>query len=279
MEEKKNKHGFRRVIGILIPLILVCVLVYSSYMLITSLLQYHEADKDYEELGKMIQVVETTAPETTAAAEDTGETAAETQPAFPDFPELAIDFEGLTNANKDFACVIYIPVLELSYPVAYTEDNEKYLTETFDGKRNSSGSIFVDANASRGFTDWRTIVYGHNMKNGGMFGKLKNFSRDDSLAAQYPYFLLYFPDRTEKYRIFSYFVISNQNETMYNPVQTADEYDELVNLCQRSSSYKPQDLEFNFADRPKLVTLSTCYGTGHVNNFVVQGALVETRVN
>jgi sortase B len=273
--DKKKKGTAGRILSILIPAVLLVIFIYSSFMLVTSLLRYRAADRDYAELGKMI-TVETSA-ETAAQGETETEGTAEEAEPLPDFPPLSIDYAGLTAANADFACVIHIPALGLTYPVAFTDDNERYLTETFDGKRNPAGSIFVDSYASRDFSDRKTIIYGHNMKNGSMFGKLKNFSRDPSLAAGDPYFFLYFPDRIEKYRIFAYFVISNEDETIYNPVQSDEEYDRVVSVSEAKSAYRPADLEFSFADRPRLVTLSTCYGTGHTDNFVVQGALVDTR--
>ncbi|WP_194610147.1 class B sortase [Clostridium vitabionis] len=278
MEKKKKGGAAGRVISLLIPAVLLVIFAYSSYMLATSLLRYREADRDYAELGKMITVetsVEATAGGNTDAAE-AGTVAPQAEP-LPDFPPLAIDYAGLARANADFACVIHIPALGVTYPVTYTEDNDRYLTETFDGKRNPAGSIFVDSYAARGFTDRKTIIYGHNMKNGSMFGKLKNFSRDPSLAAADPYFFLYFPDRIEKYRIFAYFVISNEDETIYSPVGSDEEYDRVVRVSQGKSAYQPSDLEFDFAGRPRLVTLSTCYGSGHTDNFVVQGALVDTK--
>ncbi len=64
-------------------------------------------------------------------------------------------------------------------------DNDYYLHRTFEGKNNFSGSIFVEYRNSGDFTDSNTIVYGHNMKNQSMFGKLKLLQEQGLYSEQF----------------------------------------------------------------------------------------------
>ena len=77
-----------------------------------------------------------------------------------------IDFESLDAVNSDIIGWIRIGALDISYPVAQSEDNDYYLHRTFEKKDNFAGCIFVDFHNSSQFTDPNTIVYGHNMKDG-----------------------------------------------------------------------------------------------------------------
>ena len=70
---------------------------------------------------------------------------------------------------------IEIPGLSISYPVVQGTDNAYYLHHLFTGEYNSSGSIFADWHNQPDFADPNTIVYGHNMKNGSMFGTLSHY--------------------------------------------------------------------------------------------------------
>ena len=63
----------------------------------------------------------------------------------------------------------------ISYPVAQTDDNDKYLHTTFEGKSNASGCIFMDKDSQTDGKGQHTILYGHNMKNGSMFHELLQY--------------------------------------------------------------------------------------------------------
>ena len=43
---------------------------------------------------------------------------------------------------------------------------------------NFAGTIFIDYENSRDFSDCNTFVYGHNMKNGSMFAQLKKYVKN-----------------------------------------------------------------------------------------------------
>ena len=57
-----------------------------------------------------------------------------------------------------------------------------------------AGSIFMDAYNNASFYNYNTIIYGHNMRDGSMFAKLKEFSNEATLR-QCPCFWILTPDR------------------------------------------------------------------------------------
>ncbi len=93
-------------------------------------------------------------------------------------------YEDFCNINNDFIGIIEIPSLGICYPLVQGEDNEKYLHTTFEGNQNPAGCIFLDCENSKDMSDGQIFIYGHNMKDGSMFGKLKKILSDDKLKEQ-----------------------------------------------------------------------------------------------
>lgn len=271
--EKKKRRRF----GWLIPAVLLVVFVFSFANFMREFLTYQQAKNEYKELGKYIEVIPEgeEAPSDAEAEESTAEAPEEDEKEQYQYPNLQIDYDGLTATNSEFVGVIYIPVLNLTYPIAQSTGNDKYLHTTFEGTRNASGCIFLDCAASKDFSDSNSFIFGHNMKNGTMFGSLKQFLQKEELCDEDPYIYIYQKDQVLVYRIFAYYTIPVRDD-VYDDFSGDDGYDAYVADAGKHSVYhSSQDEKIDWSSRPNLLTLSTCYATGHVNNFIVQAALVE----
>lgn len=271
--EKKKRRRF----GWLIPAVLLVVFVFSFANFMREFLTYQQAKNEYKELGKYIEVIPEgeEAPSDAEAEGSTPEAPEEDEKEQYQYPNLQIDYDGLTATNSEFTGVIYIPVLNLTYPIAQSTGNDKYLHTTFEGTRNASGCIFLDCAASKDFSDSNSFIFGHNMKNGTMFGSLKQFLQKEELCDEDPYIYIYQKDQVLVYRIFAYYTIPVRDD-VYDDFSGDDGYDAYVADAGKHSVYhSSQDEKIDWSSRPDLLTLSTCYATGHVNNFIVQAALVE----
>ena len=271
--EKKKRRRF----GWLIPAVLLMIFVFFFANFMREFLTYQQAKNEYKGLGKYIEVIPEgeEAPSDAEAEESTPEAPEKDEKGQYQYPNLQIDYDGLTATNSEFTGVIYIPVLNLTYPIAQSTGNDKYLHTTFQGTSNASGCIFLDCAASKDFSDPNSFVFGHNMKNETMFGSLKRFLQKEELCDEDPYIYIYQKDQVLVYRIFAYYTIPVRDD-VYDDFSGDDGYDAYVADAGKHSVYhSSQDEKIDWSSRPKLLTLSTCYGTGHVNNFVVQAALVE----
>lgn len=271
--EKKKWRRF----GWLIPAVLLVVFVFSFANFMREFLTYQQAKNEYKELGKYIEVIPEgeEAPSDAEAEESTAEAPEEDEKEQYQYPNLQIDYDGLMATNSEFVGVIYIPVLNLTYPIAQSTGNDKYLHTTFEGTRNASGCIFLDCAASKDFSDSNSFIFGHNMKNGTMFGSLKQFLQKEELCDEDPYIYIYQKDQVLVYRIFAYYTIPVRDD-VYDDFSGDDGYDAYVADAGKHSVYhSSKEEKIDWSSRPKLLTLSTCYATGHVNNFIVQAALVE----
>lgn len=91
--------------------------------------------------------------------------------------------------SKDTKAFIEIPGL-LEYPVVQGKDNSYYLHRDLDKTYKYSGTLFINADNSSDFIDDNTIIYGHNMTSGSMFGSLKKY-KSKSYYKEHKYFYVY----------------------------------------------------------------------------------------
>ena len=278
--KKKKKQSF---IHYLIPTVLFISMIVFGGLFLRDFLEYKAAEDEYASLQDHIVISEEPkkeAPKKEKASEDEFDDEAEEEPVDLLHPHFQIDYGALSGVNADFTAVLHVPALSITYPVVKSKDNEEYLHRTFEGKANFAGSIFLDANAKGSYDHKNTFIFGHNMKNGTMFGKLKYFLRDDQLANSNPYVFLCRPEGITRYRIFSYYLTTVESP-IYNDFEGDKGYDQYLSLIQRLSSYRnyPKD-SIDFSRRPDIITLSTCSGpSGGNQRFIVQAALEEVYQN
>lgn len=184
-----------------------------------------------------------------------------------------IDFDELKQVNEDIVGWLRIRALDISYPVVQGEDNDFYLHRTFEKTDNFAGCLFVNCDNSPDMTDQNTIIYGHNMRNGSMFGKLKEF-REEGTFEKSRYFWLFAPDFIYEYRIFSASVVSKTGLT-YQTGFTDEEFEEFLRDAFENSEVDTSGVEVTKEDR--IVTLSTCTGDDSTR-FTVKGKLVQVYV-
>ena len=106
-----------------------------------------------------------------------------------------VDFDQLRQQNEDVTAWLYLPDSVINYPVLQHGDNDYYLTRQIDGSYNKNGSIFMDYRNASDFSDRNTIIYGHHMRTGNMFGKLVNF-KSDSYYQQHDHMFIMTPQVT-----------------------------------------------------------------------------------
>ena len=88
-------------------------------------------------------------------------------------------------ANPDVIGFLSIPGTGLHEPVVQTTDNVTYLTHAADGDADARGAIFADYRSPRyvGDSSRETLLHGHNMRDGSMFGVLASYGDADFWAA------------------------------------------------------------------------------------------------
>lgn len=84
-------------------------------------------------------------------------------------------YQTLVSANPDCAGFLEIPGTAIQFPIMFTPpEPEKYLYRDFFGKNEKRGTPFLDKATVLGESQ-NYIIYGHNMKDGSVFGTLPSF--------------------------------------------------------------------------------------------------------
>jgi sortase B len=270
----------------------------SGFNTISALINYRQANKEYTELQKYVTPSTTaqsaaesqTAQSGAATASDhnddnadtaqTDGTEAEVQtgPQHPEIPAMDVDFDSLLEINEDFKGWLIIPALDLSYPILQGTDNEEYLHETFEHKRNKAGAIFLDSFNYPDFKDLNTFIYGHSMHDGSMFGTLKTLGEQPELIDEEPYIYVYTPRASYQFQIVAYYITWKGSDT-YKFILNPKDYDAYTSYFGEANEYENAP-KVDYSEYPKLMTLSTCKGAaGTSTRFVVHSVLTNVRKN
>lgn len=272
--KRRKKKKILRTIYYAIPVLLFICFVVFGILFIKDFREYQVAKKAYKELDAMVEEkgVATVKSLPVAVTEDPDVDIMDIPEAEPfEYPVLDIDYAGLKHVNPDFVGILYVPSLEMRYPVVHSRDNDEYLHKTYDGIPNSAGAIFLDYLADSDMEDRNTFLFGHNMKNGSMFGSLKKFTKDETLAANDPYVYFYTSDCVRKYEIFAIY-FSYVGSDAYQNFAGDNGYDEYVEKAKKNSLFVNDEVDLS--GRPNILSLSTCSGTEHVRRLLVQSALI-----
>lgn len=188
-----------------------------------------------------------------------------------------IDFESLWQINPDVYAWIYIPGTNISYPVLqHPDDNTYYLEHTIEGEKKRPGTIYSETYNSKDFTDFNTILYGHNMhSNGTMFYELHKFE-DGEFLSQNRQIMIYLPDRQLTYQIVAVAVTDNSH-LMYKYQNFSDKGKSafLEMLSDTGVEGEYYDSSWQQSGDMRLLTLSTCVYRQEDQRFLVVGALIE----
>ena len=180
----------------------------------------------------------------------------------PEDREILPELADLYAENPDLVGILEVVGTDINYPVVQTiSDPEYYLRRDFYGKESTSGTLFVDYRCDIVNPTTNTIIYGHNMRSGTMFGGLKRYLKQDyyqshksiifkTLYEEQEYEIVgvglsavgYDDDENYKYYDFINAVTGSELQEFLNNIQSLSVYDETIDISATD----------------KILTLSTC---------------------
>lgn len=259
-------------IGIILGAI---IMVIAAVNIGLSLLDYQKASTIYDDLEQdYVIVADQEKKEDKNQTASQGQTSQET-PEVEKIPwneMVNVNMEGLQELNPDIKGWIYFENETISYPILQGKDNEEYIRTTYNGKEATAGSIFMDVDNKADFTDNHTLIYGHNMKDLTMFGKLKYYKTEEDYFPDHKYFQIITTNKKLRYQVFAYKEVEEDSliYAVYSNSNT-DFYKFAKNVIS-SANQCPEGVIVGYDDR--VVTLSTCTDWDD-KRFVVCGILVE----
>ena len=257
-QKKKRKSDVLLTIALIAAIVVFCYAAFNLYHIYT---EYKKGTDEYNQIEEM------------AVTERDADSAEVAGPSAQIKPPIEVDFDKLKSVNEDVVGWIYVDALpDISYPIVKGKDNQTYLHQTYEKNYNFAGTIFVDYENSGDFSDCNTLVYGHNMKNGSMFGHLKKFREDDKLYKQDKYFWILTPERNYRYEIITAYTTGVNSDTYTLFKGPGEEFEKYLETIKGYSEIQTDDTDLTIKD--KIVTLSTCTGN-ESTRFVVQGKRVD----
>ena len=157
---------------------------------------------------------------------------------------------GLQAKYPDVVGWLTVPNTNIDYPFVWYEDNDYYLRRDLNGDYALAGTLFMDFRCQKDFTSPNTIIYGHHMKNGSMFGTLKSFA-DKAFFEENRHGAIYLPYETLTLEFFAYMVVKHTDAEIYS-VEPSDGFLEYVR--QNARQYR----DIGLTDADQIITLSTC---------------------
>ena len=256
--KQKKKGDLVLTIALIAAIVVFCFAAYNLFHIYT---EYKKGTDEYNNIEQM------------AVTDREPENEQKTEEDAGPKPPITVDFAKLKSVNPDVVGWIYMEALtDINYPVVKGEDNETYLHTTYEKNYNFAGTIFVDYENSGDFSDCNTLVYGHNMKNGSMFGQLKKFAQDQETYNKSKYFWILTPEKNYRYQIISAYTTGVNSDTYTLFKGPGEEFEKYLQTIKGYSEIKTEDTDLTIKD--KIVTLSTCTGND-ATRFVVQGKMIN----
>lgn len=260
--KKKKRMG---ILSWLVIILCLAVAGFSAWKLWGYYQKYHDGEKEYDNLTEYVK----------ENAEDAGNKgdgdAKDTCP-------VTVDFEKLSQINPDIVGWIYIPDSEINYPIVQNQDNDYYLNHTFEGKDNFTGAIFLDSLCQSDFSSDNSIVYGHNLKNGAMFGMLKKMYdihyNKEADYREHPVIWILTPEEKMEYRIFAAREISVQEDSDVYVVE-AGSLEEYAGFQKTERDRSDYETGTELDETEPMLTLSTCTSNSEDGRFIVQAIRIQ----
>lgn len=233
----------KKKIRILLLILCLVILAVCGLLFYRDYSKRHASEEKYEEIRKEIKV-----PETEPQEEQ------ETYVS-------PINFKKLKKQNEDAYAWIKIEDTRVDYPILqHPSDDSYYLNHTIDHKSGYPGSIYTESVNATDFSDFNTVIYGHDMLNGTMFKDLHKFE-NTGFFEKHDTVHIYTETEHKEYTIFAAVVFSDRHLMYAYDYQTAEGRKEFLEAVYASNSMKNQfRTGQQVSEDSHILTLSTCIG-------------------
>ena len=176
----------------------------------------------------------------------------------------------LQALNPDVRGWLTVDGTNIDYPVVQGATNMDYINRDVYGDFSLSGAVFLDSRNAADFTDAYSILYGHHMENGAMFGDISKFTDADYFAA-HPAGTLSLPDAAYTIELFACLEADAYDSAVYAPETYAGGARPLLDYAKAHAVQWRNIGDMGGDDR--IVALSTCAGAETNGRVVVLGRL------
>ena len=187
---------------------------------------------------------------------------------FRNFRPMAVEngeegfYWDMSALSEDVVAWLTVDDTTIDYPVMQGIDNNEYLNKDPFGAYSLAGSLFLDSRNAAGFTDPYSLIYGHHMENGKMFGVLDEYL-DQGYFDAHRTATLTVSDAVYPIKFFACIEADASVEEIFAPTET----DGTLEYVRRNALiwYEPEG--------ERLIALSTCKFPQTTARIIVFGVL------
>jgi sortase B len=190
----------------------------------------------------------------------------------PDPDNKGKTFSELQAINADVIAWLNVYGTDIDYPVTQGDDNMEYVNKNAEGLYSLSGSIFLDSDNKRDFSDFINILYGHHMEKHAMFGDIGNFA-DRNVFESHNYGNLFFEGKDHGIEFFAFIHASAYNTVIFTPdIDKEEEKQIYLDGLLKNAIYK-KDIGVTTEDH--IILLSTCSSGSTNGRDILIGKITE----
>lgn len=218
-------------INLIVSIILVIAVAYSSFCLWDNNQVYQSASNVQADMLKIKPVIKEDKP----------------------------SFEELLKINSDVCAWITVDNTNIDYPVVQGENNLSYINTDVYGKFALAGSIYLDSRCDKYFRNNYSLLYGHHMANSNMFGDLDLF-KDPSFFAANKTGKLITLNRVYNLEIYACILVNSSSDLIFDTPLVQENIYEMHNYALDHAVNIDTDKVYSLMWNPnaKIIALSTC---------------------
>ena len=188
------------------------------------------------------------------------------------YANVPTSFDKLLSINSDVVGWLKVNNTKVNYPITKASDNQYYLNHDIYHKEIITGWVFMDYRNDAVNLDQNTVIFGHNLISGYMFGDLKNTTNKDWYTKEENQYITFNTiDQEMKWKIISMYRTDYTTDYLKTGFFNSNEFMNFINMIKERSIYS---FNVNVNPEDKILTLSTCTGSNN-RRLVIHAVLVK----
>lgn len=172
--------------------------------------------------------------------------------------EQGPSFDELQKINPDVCAWLTMDGTRIDFPVLQGSNNFEYLSLDVYGEFSLAGSIYLDSRNARSYADPYSLLHGHHLDQGRMFGDLDLYKQRDFFDANTTGTLVT-PDGIYHLDVIAYLPIKSTDDVIFAPQRWLEDAAPVLDYTVAHARYLHEEtLSTARESGARLLSLATC---------------------
>lgn len=260
--KKRIKIKWKNIIIILIMIICIIGLIISSINIIKWKIDNNNTLKQVNNINDLVEIKKTSDNENTEIIKQ-NILPEEINPywQYIKMDMIYVDFSELKLINNNTKGWIQVNGTNINYPFVQADNNNYYLTHSFDKKYNKAGWVFLDYRNNIENINKNTILYAHGRIDTTMFGSLKNIIKSNWYNNSDNYIVKLSTEyQNSLWQVFSVYSVEETSDYLQIDFNNDEDYQIFLDKLKNRSVF---DFNTIVSSSDNIITLSTCLNDTH----------------